>query len=75
MRRLHSGGIIPTFDGGAAFVSIPTMEEVRQEEAKRIARQQAAAATLKAIGTLAGEISAAGTSSPSSPAPFYYNWW
>ena len=56
MKRPHPGGIIPAFDGGAASVSIPTIEEVRQEEAKKIAQQKAAAATLEAIGTLAGEI-------------------
>ncbi|MBL7070552.1 MAG: hypothetical protein ISS26_00055 [Candidatus Omnitrophica bacterium] len=69
MGQFYSGGIIPTFDGGAAFVSIPTPEQIRQEEARRIAQQRANEATWRAIGQAAGAISNAinqsGSGSPS----------
>ncbi len=57
MGAMYSGGIIPTFDGGAAYVSIPTPEQIRAEEARRVAQQKASEATWRAIGQAAGAIS------------------
>ena len=64
MKKVYSGGIIPTFDGGASYVAIPTQEQVRQEEARRVSNQRAAAATFQAIGQAAAAMSDAMNAQP-----------
>jgi len=51
-------GVSPSEDGGAESAYIPTVEEIRREEARRQAKQESVRRVLKAVGAAAQVISA-----------------